>query len=88
MGTGVCSLTSSGDLYSPVRSSQCLTELLGGLGDKAALEYTDPACMGCASALSSAAFVSILLFSCTEDQTLECLQSLPLSQCSAPTSSF
>lgn len=86
-GTRVRGISSSGDWYSPVRSSQCLTELLGGLEDKAALGYTDPACMGYASALSSAGFVSVLLC-CTEDQTLECLQSLSLSQCSALTSSF
>lgn len=87
-GAWVCGLSSSGDLYSPLRSSQYLTKLLGGLKDEAALGYAVPARMGCASALSSAGFVSILLFSCTEDQTLGYLQSLSLSQCSAPMSSF
>lgn len=84
-GTQVCGISSYGDLYFPLRSSQCLTELLGGLEDEAALAYADPACMSCASTLSSASFVSVLS-SCTEDQTLECFQSLSLSQCSAPTS--
>ncbi|KAM6242980.1 minor histocompatibility antigen H13 isoform 3-T3 [Spheniscus humboldti] len=50
-GTRVCGVSSSGDLCSQLRSSQCLTELLDGLEDKAALGYADPACTGCPSAL-------------------------------------
>lgn len=43
--TWVCGISSSGDLCSPLRSSQGLTELRGGLEDKAALGFTDPACV-------------------------------------------